>query len=96
MYLAGLLGDSFYFVPEYEAIGRPGLHGLCSHPAHLWAISDFVHCSRPPPPPLLSFGREVPDHGRRSRPQESLLDLVEGEKMGFHPMCPYSKYSVFF
>ena len=24
-----------------------------------------------------------------------LLELVEGEKMGFHPMCLYSKYSVF-
>ena len=51
---------------------------------------------RLPPPSLLGFGPEVPDHGRRRRPKEILLDLVEGEKMGFHPMCVYSKYSVFF
>ena len=43
----------------------------------------------------MGFGLEVPDHGRRRRPKEILLDLVEGEKMGFHPMCLYSKYSVF-
>ena len=49
----------------------------------------------PTPPPLLGFGPEVPDHGRRWRPKEILLDLVEGEKMGFHPMCLCSKYSVF-
>ena len=49
----------------------------------------------PPPPSLLGFGPEVPDHGRRRRPKEILLDLVEGEKMGFHPMCLYSKYSFF-
>ena len=43
---------------------------------------------RPPPPPsLLRSGPEVPDHGRRRRPKEILLGLVEGEKMGFHPMC---------
>ena len=48
----------------------------------------------PPPPSLLGFGPEVPDHGRRRRPKEILLDLIEGE-MGFHPMCLYSKYSVF-
>ena len=48
-----------------------------------------------PPPPLPGFGPEVPDHGRRRRPSEILLDLVEGEKLGFHPMCLYSKYSVF-
>ena len=50
---------------------------------------------RPPPPSLLGFGWGVPDHGRQRRPKEILLDLVEGEKMGFHPMCLYSKYSVF-
>ena len=49
----------------------------------------------PPPPSLPGFGPEVPDHGRRRRPKEILLDLVEGEKLGFHPMCLYSKYSVF-
>ena len=47
------------------------------------------------PPSLLGFGWEVPDHGRQRRPKEILLDLVEGEKMGFHPMCLNSKYSVF-
>ena len=46
-----------------------------------------------PPPFLLGFGPEVPDHGRQRRPKEILLDLVEGEKLGFHPMCLYSKYS---
>ena len=50
----------------------------------------------PTPPPLPGFGWEVPDHGCPSRPKKILLDLVEGEKMGFHPMCLYSKYSVFF
>ena len=49
----------------------------------------------PPPPSLPGFGPEVPDHGRRRRPKEILLDLVEGEKLGFCPMCLYSKYSVF-
>ena len=44
---------------------------------------------RPPPPSLLGFGWKVPDHGRRRRPKEILLDLVKGEKMGFHPTCQY-------
>ena len=48
-----------------------------------------------PPPSLPGFGWKVPDHGRRRRPKEILLDLVQGEKMGFHPMCLYSKCSVF-
>ena len=38
---------------------------------------------------LLGFGPEVPDHVRRRRPKEILLALVEGEKMGFDPMCLY-------
>ena len=42
----------------------------------------------PPPPSLLGFGWEV-------RPKENLLDLVEGEKMGFHFMYLYSKYCFF-
>ena len=46
-------------------------------------------------PPPLEIGWKVPDHGRRRRPKQILLELVEGEKMGFHPMCLYSKYSVF-
>ena len=46
---------------------------------------------RLPPPPLLGFGPEVPDHGRQRRPKEILLDLIEGEKMGFHRMCLYSR-----
>ena len=49
----------------------------------------------PPPPPSLEIGWKVPDHGRQRRPKEILLDLVEGEKMVFHPMCLYSKCSVF-
>ena len=50
----------------------------------------------PPPPPSLEIGWKVPDHGRRRRPKQILLELVESEKMGFHPiMCLYSKYSVF-
>ena len=28
--------------------------------------------------------------------KENLLHLVEGDKMGFHPMCLYSEYSSFF
>ena len=48
-----------------------------------------------PPPPSLEIGWKVPDHGRRRRPKEILLDLVQGEKMGFHHMCLYSKCSVF-
>ena len=48
-----------------------------------------------PPPSLPGFSPEVPDHARRRRPKEILLDLVEGEKLGFCPMCLYSKYSVF-
>ena len=49
----------------------------------------------PPPPPSLEIGWKVPHHGRRRRPKQILLDLVEGEKMGFRPMCLYSKCSVF-
>ena len=49
----------------------------------------------PTPPPSLEIGWKVPDHGRQRRPKQILLELVEGEKMGFHPMCLYSKYSVF-
>ena len=48
-----------------------------------------------PPPFLLVFGWEVLDHGRQRRPKELLPELVEGEKMGFHPICLHSKYSVF-
>ena len=48
-----------------------------------------------PPPPSLEIGWKVTDHGRRRRPKEILPDLVQGEKMGFHPMCLYSKCSVF-
>ena len=48
-----------------------------------------------PSPPSLEIGWKVPDHERRRRPKEILLDLVQGEKMGFHPMCLYSKCSVF-
>ena len=55
-----------------------------------------LYADSPPPPSLLTFGWEVPDHGRQRRAKEILLDLVEGEKMGFHPMCLYSKYSLFF
>ena len=50
----------------------------------------------PPPPSLLVFGWEVPDHGRQRRPKELLLELVEGEKMGFQPMCMYSNFPIFF
>ena len=51
----------------------------------------------PPPssPPSLEIGWKVPHHGRRRRPKEIVPDLVEGEKMGFRPMCLYSKCSVF-
>ena len=49
----------------------------------------------PPPPPTLEIGTKVLDHWRQRRLKENLLDLVEGEKMGFHPKWLYSKYSVF-
>ena len=48
-----------------------------------------------PPPSLLEFHPEVLNHGHRRRPKENLLELVEGDKMGFHAMCLYSKYSHF-
>ena len=54
-----------------------------------------LYADPPPPPSLPGFGPEVPDHGRQRRPKQILLDLVEGEKLGFCPMCLYSKYSVF-
>ena len=54
-----------------------------------------LYADSPPPPPSLEIGTEVPDHQRQRRPKANLLDLVEGEKLGFHPMCLYSKYSVF-
>ena len=50
---------------------------------------------RLPPPPPLEIGWKVPDHGRQRRPKGNLLELVEGEKMGFRPTRLYSKYSVF-
>ena len=40
----------------------------------------------PPPPSLWEFRPRVPDHGR---PKQNLIDLAEGDKMGFHPMCLY-------
>ena len=46
-------------------------------------------------PPPLEIGTKVLDHQRQRRPKENLLNRVEGEKMGFHPRCLYSKYSVF-
>ena len=48
-------------------------------------------------PPSLPHGIQLGSAGpwRRRRPKENLLDLVEGEKKGFHPMCLYSKYSDF-
>ena len=56
-------------------------------------ISSFRHGGlagtrpfMPTPPPPLEIGRKVPDHGRRRRPKQILLEFVEGEKMGFHPM----------
>ena len=51
--------------------------------------------SPPSPPPSLEIGTEVPDHQRQRRPKANLLEPLEGQKMGFHPMCLYSKYSVF-
>ena len=46
-------------------------------------------------PPPLEIGTEVPDHQRQRRPKANLLEPLEGQKMGFQPMCLYSKYSVF-
>ena len=74
---------------------RPSYEGW--HPGSTGGRRDRTLYADPPPPPpsLPGFGPEVPDHGRRRRPKEILLDLVEGEKLGFCPMCLYSKYSVF-
>ena len=49
----------------------------------------------PPPPLPPGIGPRVPDHGRQRRLQQILLHLVEGDKMGFHHMFLYSKYSDF-
>ena len=49
----------------------------------------------PTPPPSLEIGTDVPDHQRQRRPKANLLEPLEDQKMGFHPMCLYSKYSVF-
>ena len=74
-------------------------HTLCA----LHNVFHFVHTGDSPgpdplrqlaPPPPLEIGWKVPDHGCRRRPKENLLDLVEVEKLGFHPMCLYSKHSV--
>ena len=54
-----------------------------------------LYADPPPPPSLLEFGWEVPDHRRQRRPKENLLDLVEGEKMGFHPMSILKMLSFF-
>ena len=40
----------------------------------------------PLPPPSLEIGWKVPDHGRQRRPKQILLELVEVEKVGFHPV----------
>ena len=48
-----------------------------------------------PPPPTPEIGTKVLDHRRQRRLKANLLEPLEGQKMGFHPMCLYSKYSVF-
>ena len=45
-------------------------------------------------PPTLEIGTEMPGHRRQRPPKANLLEPIEGQKMGFHPMCLYSKYSV--
>ena len=49
----------------------------------------------PPPPPTLGIGTEVPGHRRQRRPKANLLEPLEDPTMAFHPMCLYSKYSIF-
>ena len=50
----------------------------------------------PPPPPCWVLARKCRTMGTEGALRKfCLLDLVDGEKMGFHPMCLYSKYSVF-
>ena len=71
------------------------VHYLCERTLGHGGRRDRTLYADLPPPSLLGFGPEVPDHGRQRRPEEILLDLVEGENMGFHPMCLYSKYAVF-
>ena len=86
--------------PRYERSVQTAHLTRLNHaavPTHGGGRRDWtLYADSPPPPSLLGFGPEVLDYGRRRRPKEILLDLVEGEKMGFHPMCLYSKYSVFF
>ena len=92
---------------NYPTYAHPSAHKSLLESANL-ACTRSVHLDhggggvpgpdplrRLPPPSLPGFGVEVPDHGRQRRPKEILLDLVEGEKMGFHPMCLYSKYPAF-
>ena len=74
----------------------PGQLFSCTWTPHGGGCRDrTLYADSPPPPPCPGFGWKVLDHGRRRRPKEILLDLVQGEKMGFHPMCLYSKCSVF-
>ena len=67
-------------------------------------LGEFFSCN---PPPLRRFPPEkklAPPVGiflhvtftlLHCAPQGNLLLLAKGEKMGFHPMCLYSKYSEF-
>ena len=57
--------------------------------------AQVLYADPPLPPPPLEIGTEVPDHQRQRRPKANLLEPLDGQKMGFHPMCLYSKYSVF-
>ena len=91
---------AYAYLPAYTWLGvqafripasfASGIHATGGSPA-----PDPLRRLPPlPPPPPLEIGPKVPDHGRRRRPKQILLEPVEDEKMGYHPMCLYSKYSV--
>ena len=50
---------------------------------------------RPPPPPTLEIGTEVPDHQRQRRPKANLLEPLES-KNGFSPYVCILKILSFF
>ena len=77
-------------IGEARTVSSPGDGRLCS-----WGGRRARLLYPPPPPPSLEIGTEVPDHRRQRHPKANLLEPLRGQKMGFHPMCLYAKYSVF-
>ena len=89
-----VLENAFPVAPAARSLGN--LHDCGTFTGGSPAPDPLRRPPPPPPPPhSLEIGPKVPDHGRRRRLKQTLLEPVEGEKMGYHPMCLYSKYSVF-